>query len=126
MQETPQEESVPPNAGSEPAGSGSLVPNLKRDVRRLSIRAIKNALEQSTGYVWIVNGESPFVTHADVLGVPNYSETTEESMAPSVMFFKTLINAANVSCAALVENEPSTSNEESRPLFSQKRRKYSF
>ena len=106
---TPVSEPSPPQPSTQaPSGSSdyydhaNIEPVPNRDTRRLSIRALKRSLYQTTGVEWLENGESPFDTFASSLGIPDYAQSVAEDLDPGVMFYKQLIAAATYSCEAMV------------------------
>ena len=94
-----------PSANSESVGEANLTPVSSRDARRLSIRALSASLTQVTGVEWQEEGESPYHTYRNTLGVPDYAQSVSEDLDPGIMFYKQLMNAANYSCAAMVQQD---------------------
>lgn len=94
-----------PGANSDSVGEANLTPVTSRDARRLSVRALSASLTQVTGIEWLEEGESPYHTYRTTLGVPDYAQSVSEDLDPGIMFYKQLINAANYSCEAMVQQD---------------------
>jgi hypothetical protein len=100
----PPDESFP-STQSDGFGEADIAPVPRRDVRRLSIRALKKSIEQVTGVEWLEDGLSGFEVFSSTLGVPDYAQSVAEDLDPGMMFYKQMMNAASFSCEAMVIND---------------------
>lgn len=123
-----------PTAAPEPAGpvatpvdatlddgaEGDLKPGPlpgERDRRRMDIDQLDASIRQVTGGIgWTVDGVNQFEALSATLGKPDYQDSTDEDLAPSLLFQKFLGDAASSVCTELAAVDVSRA-EEQRALF---------
>ena len=86
---------------------------MERGRRRLDLDQLEQAIFDATGVRWTIqrNGSEVrrFEELAETLGKPDYANTTNEDLSPSIMFQRFLDDAARDVCRTLLENERTAS-----------------
>lgn len=91
-----------------PHGEGDLVapPTLAPDTRvrrRMDVDQLADSMETVTGFRWLDDqGNDRFEQLAETLGKPDYVDSNQEDLAPSLVFQKFLSDAANATCDHLM------------------------
>ena len=89
----------------------------ERDRRRMDIDQLDASIRQVTGGIgWTVNGVNQFEALSATLGKPDYQDSTEEDLAPSLLFQKFLGDASSSVCTQLAAVD-ATRAEDERALF---------
>ncbi|MCA9569003.1 MAG: hypothetical protein KC656_14235 [Myxococcales bacterium] len=76
-----------------------------RPRRRMNVDQLSDAIEHVTGYAWVEADQRLFDRLSGTLGKPEFLDSTEEDLAPGLLFQKFLDDAANAVCDTLVERE---------------------
>ena len=110
----PAEEPVaPPSASTETLGTVDAEPEARldgRSVRRMDIDQLAASVERATGGIrWTEQRDGKtvdlFEELAPTLGKPDYLQSTDEDLTPSLLFQKFLDDAAISVCGELMERE---------------------
>jgi hypothetical protein len=83
-----------------------------REPRRMDLDQLQASILAVTGVAWteVVDGETVdlFTRLSGSLGKPDYKAATEEDLTPGLLFQKFLADAAQATCAAMVDRERAT------------------
>jgi hypothetical protein len=94
-----------------PLTDGELVapPDLAPDTRvrrRMDVDQLAASIETVTGFAWTdADGNDRFEELAETLGKPDYVDSTQEDLSPSLVFQKFLGDAAHATCDRLMAAE---------------------
>jgi hypothetical protein len=103
-----EQEPAPTTASLEVVGDATLTladQQAGRERRRMNIDQLSRAIETATGRRWTEDGEDLFVRLSGSLGKPDYLDSTDEVLAPGLLFQKFLSDAANQVCRDLMDEE---------------------
>ncbi len=101
----------------ESAGSVDLAPTpdeLSRNLRRMSVPQLKDAIRNATGGVYWHDGRGNDMLDllAPTLGVPNYLDITSEDLEAALVFQKFLGDGVRSVCAESIQNDLDMSAED--------------
>ncbi|MCB9668729.1 MAG: hypothetical protein H6734_04555 [Alphaproteobacteria bacterium] len=69
-----------------------------RPRRRMNVDQLSDAIEHVTGYAWVEADQRLFDRLSGTLGKPEFLDSTEEDLAPGLLFQKFLDDAAKQTC----------------------------
>jgi len=92
------------------------VPSHTRQLKRMTIRQVRDSMEQISGGIIWGGGSSTWNDHFDTLGVADYQLRVESDREPSVMFQKFLDDAASETCRGWVLGEGGDFHSISDPI----------